>query len=522
MKKLIIVIGTLAAIAAWFSVANADLSFNAIQFNGSSDCMTINSSSSYSQPTTGKLTLSVWVHPDVANMPNTNGNTGYAGFFQKNESGKSEWEFRYYNVANTETNMRANERDIYIFNPTGGFGASSIYQGSQYAYGQWINYVGEFDGTYEYFYINGVLVSTFDYVTYPVTPSTTPAVLRVGCDKNQAYFQGSVGPMKIWNRDLTANEVMQQYTSNAANLTGLVGSWTASSSNIFVDSVAGNNSVATSGAPTFIAGLTKTRSPLVQSGRLPVTLAVPSGSLLLNGTNQYAFVATTTIHNLGVATSSFMVCGTVFLGNQGSVETIFDQHDAAHNAANTAGATGWAFQYNSGNSHLELVWGDGTQTAATTLDTTGKTVFDGHTHDYCVVADRVVYGVTQLWIDGIKVANVGEISTSTLTNNGDFSIGTRGNNHSTQFVNGSVSNVWYYVWPAGTPNGYIAAIEDIHQLGKTTFTTGLVSKWLLNGTSTDSVATNTLTLVGSPVYAAPFVRTTISTARIVAAPRTGA
>lgn len=465
-------------------------------FDGSTQEATIPNSAAYSIPTTGKLTISIWARPDADPMPNSNG-TGFVDFFNKNETGGSfhEWCFRWTNTVNTETNLRGNEQDFYVFAATGGLGLSPIAQQSQYYLGNWWLYTATADGNYAQFFMNGQRKSSFaNRILYSgsITPSATTAILRVARSvNNPSYFKGAIGPIKIWNRVLSDGEITRQYETNESNTTGLVGSWTADqANNRLTDSVSGNNGTLVN-SPTFISGLAQKRNPAIR------TQVETTKSLVLNGTTQYASIANATQTGLSVGTGDFMVCFRAQIAGRGTTQTFIDMHDTTHAAPNTAGATGWDIIWNS-NGNIQFRQGDGSTTGSSNYNVP---IFDNQFHDIALVSARNFgTGVSQVWVDGIKIGNNSGGPTGSWTSNGAFRIGTR-EDTTTQFLNGNVKNVYFFTWSKIADN-YFDAIEDLHNLQTTAYTNGLVSKWLMNGDANDSFGPNNLTLTGSPTFVA--------------------
>ena len=117
----------------------------AVHFNGSSDYGLIPDNDSFSIPTTNQFTVSIWLRPDTNQFPNYE-DTGYVNFFSKftyASPNTAEWEFRIYNLSNTETGGRDNELDFYVFNTTGGFGVSGSQQRSGDNTDKWIQFTSD-------------------------------------------------------------------------------------------------------------------------------------------------------------------------------------------------------------------------------------------------------------------------------------------------------------------------------------------------------------------------------------------
>ena len=75
---------------------------------------------------------------------------------------------------------------------------------------QWNNYVGTYDGSQSSFYINGELKQTVS-LTGTVVPDATGVMLIGGDDGYSRSINGQIGTVKIYNRGLSADEVIQDY-----------------------------------------------------------------------------------------------------------------------------------------------------------------------------------------------------------------------------------------------------------------------------------------------------------------------
>src|SRR5258708_37790199 len=99
-----------------------------LRFNGIDNYVEIPSSDDFSVSTSGELTVSAWLRPDVLNFPNW-GSTGYVHWMGKGETSQQEWVFRMYNRDNTtETAARPNRISFYGFNAEGGPGMGRFLQ----------------------------------------------------------------------------------------------------------------------------------------------------------------------------------------------------------------------------------------------------------------------------------------------------------------------------------------------------------------------------------------------------------
>src|SRR5258708_154581 len=100
---------------------------HAVDFNGSSEYMTVPSSADFSIPTTHQLTWEAWIRPDVLQYPNESSD-GYIDWMGKcqNYSPSCEWEARMYS-SNTPQG-RCNRLSAYVFNPGAGLGSGADWQ----------------------------------------------------------------------------------------------------------------------------------------------------------------------------------------------------------------------------------------------------------------------------------------------------------------------------------------------------------------------------------------------------------
>src|SRR5262249_55211295 len=130
---------------------NAD---SVLVFDGIDDDIEIPDSPDFSVATTGHLTVSAWMRPDVLTFPHAE-STGYVHWLGKGEAGQQEWVLRMYNAQPTDNPPRPNRISFYVFNPAGGEGIGSYFQEPVIA-GEWLHVVGTADGERTAIYKNGV------------------------------------------------------------------------------------------------------------------------------------------------------------------------------------------------------------------------------------------------------------------------------------------------------------------------------------------------------------------------------
>ena len=190
-----------------------------LQFNGTaSDYVEFPDSADFSVATTGSLSVSAWMRPDVLTFPNFE-STGYVHWLGKGEAGQQEWTFRIYNETTTDVPPRPNRISFYVFNPQGHQGVGSYFQ-EPVQIGEWIHVVGVADGENSSIYKNGVFKQSQSYAGI-ITPQHGTAPLRMATRDFRSFFLGTIRGVRIWNRALTASEV-QMVFNEAIPRDGLV------------------------------------------------------------------------------------------------------------------------------------------------------------------------------------------------------------------------------------------------------------------------------------------------------------
>ncbi len=225
-------------------------------FDGEADYIEISDDADFSVATTGQLSVSAWIRPDVLTFPVFQ-STGYVHWMGKGEAGQHEWVFRMYNEQTTDTPPRPNRISFYVFNPVGGEGIGSYFQEPVQA-GEWIHVVGMADGETTSIYKNGEFKDCDRYTgtgpgpchNYPsdrwITPTQGIAPLRIGTRDLESFFLGAIREVRIWSRALTAAEVGALYSGTVPQ-DGLVAEYLLGE-DIAVDSAGLHNG--------FIAGAT--------------------------------------------------------------------------------------------------------------------------------------------------------------------------------------------------------------------------------------------------------------------------
>lgn len=162
-------------------------------FNGD-DYIQIPDSDDFSVSTTGQLTVSFWLSPNVQNMSTSD----YVHFLGKGSAGSYEWAFRIYNANYSD---RPQSISIYHWNPTGGLGAGSRWDHSNIPNGSWVYVTGRFgrvDGSSDIsIFGNGVRADTDSYASYSIKPTNGSAPLKIGTRSNDSYLNGRIDELRL-------------------------------------------------------------------------------------------------------------------------------------------------------------------------------------------------------------------------------------------------------------------------------------------------------------------------------------
>jgi hypothetical protein len=190
-----------------------------LHFDGIRSYVEIPDSPDFSLSTTGQLTVSAWIRPEVLMFPTTE--KGYVHWMGKGGAGEQEWVFRMYSLDNDVG--RDNRISFYVFNPEGGEGIGSHYQdpNNPVRTNVWLHVVGAADAASTYIYVNGALIDSDIYIER-IQPRRGTAPLRIGTRDLNSYFQGDMREVRVWNRKLADAEIAALYSSDSVPPDGLV------------------------------------------------------------------------------------------------------------------------------------------------------------------------------------------------------------------------------------------------------------------------------------------------------------
>jgi hypothetical protein len=198
---------------ATISLPNGDL---CARFDGNMQYLELPDADDLSITTARRLTLEAWMRPDTLEFPAKEG-TGYVHWMGKGESGQQEYVLRMYSLTNTES--RPSRISGYAFNLSGGEGSGAYFQ-DPVAIGEWIHVVVAFNldefptdtppGSVK-IYKNGALRAVVHLSQFRVIPGNGTAPFRVATRDRHSYFLGAVGKVALYDRELTAAQVLSHH-----------------------------------------------------------------------------------------------------------------------------------------------------------------------------------------------------------------------------------------------------------------------------------------------------------------------
>jgi len=98
-------------------------------FDGIDDYIEIPDSPDFSVATTGQLTVSAWIRPDVLTFPIAQ-STGYVHWMGKGEPGQREWVFRMYNEQTKDDPPQAESHQLLCIQPGARTGNWELFSGA--------------------------------------------------------------------------------------------------------------------------------------------------------------------------------------------------------------------------------------------------------------------------------------------------------------------------------------------------------------------------------------------------------
>jgi hypothetical protein len=188
----------------------------AFAFDGRGQHLRFSKRSAFEIPRTGILTAELWMRPATLQFPRTEG-SGYVYVMGKGNPGAQEWFVRMYSRSNAEA--RPNRISGYAFNPRGGLGAGSYFQ-DRVLPRRWIHVAlvinakhrsARYPSGYTRIYKNGVLRDTDSLKDYDIVPRSGSAPLRIGTGYLGSFFQGAVGDVAFFDKELGGARIRAHY-----------------------------------------------------------------------------------------------------------------------------------------------------------------------------------------------------------------------------------------------------------------------------------------------------------------------
>jgi hypothetical protein len=207
--------GTAVGAPVRVRMPNGDRAF---RFDGRRQFLQFGDRKAFEIDATGVLTVEFWMRPDTLQFSDEEG-SGYVYTMGKGNPGAHEWYTRMYSRTNSES--RPNRISGYAFNPAGGLGAGSYFQ-DPVTVGQWIHVAlvinanarsSQYPMGYTRIYKNGVLRDTDSLAGYNIVPRSGSAPLRIGTGYLNSYFQGAIGDVAFYNKELSASRLKAHYAA---------------------------------------------------------------------------------------------------------------------------------------------------------------------------------------------------------------------------------------------------------------------------------------------------------------------
>ena len=181
----------------------------AFVFDGKNDKIVIPDNLDLSVATTGEFTIAMWTRFDRTTFTGEGYQRNYLHFLGKGGNGGDyEWMWRQHNASNREG--RPNRISFYIFNLKGGLGTGSYFEDKIYL-GEWMFITGVVRGKNVEIWKNGVRRDVDPLSNYNVVPRDGGAPANIGTSDGDSYFKGSADELRIYNRALSATEILALY-----------------------------------------------------------------------------------------------------------------------------------------------------------------------------------------------------------------------------------------------------------------------------------------------------------------------
>lgn len=204
-------------------------------YDGVGQYLTVPDAADLSVPRTGVLTIEAWLRPDTLQFPHGEGNgRGYVHWLGKGAPDQHEYVARMYSLVNDDD--RPSRISGYAFNAAGVLGAGSYFQDPVQA-GEWISYALVINTVtrdaahptgYTKVFKNGRLRDQDSLSDYSIVPEEGTAPFRVGTRDLESFFQGAIGKVAVYDRELSPAQLLRHHTTmlpppGSGRLVGTVG-----------------------------------------------------------------------------------------------------------------------------------------------------------------------------------------------------------------------------------------------------------------------------------------------------------
>jgi hypothetical protein len=185
-----------------------------VDFDGVRQYLEVASAPELSVPTTGILSIEVWMSLSTLQFRNQEG-SGYVYWLGKGDRRQYEYAGRIYSLNNTEAPPRPNRISGYVFNLAGGLGAGSYFQDTARLH-EWLHVVlvintkqisPQFPTGYFLIYKNGVMRKRTALNQFNIVPSAGNAPLRVATMNLKSFFAGAIGKIALYEYALTPQQI---------------------------------------------------------------------------------------------------------------------------------------------------------------------------------------------------------------------------------------------------------------------------------------------------------------------------
>lgn len=462
-----------------------------LYFDGSGDKVTFSDDSTLDFSATNTFTVSGWFrHPVISTNPDY--------LVTKHQSG----------VAGGYKIYMDSDGDIsFGIDDDGTWGPEDVIgddQGKNYDDNRWHYFAAVKDGTAGiYLYVDGVLIDQ-DTSLAANGSLTNSASFYVGIDADGTSnsWAGFVDEVKVVRQARSATQVLTDYLGSGVSTTGdgPVAHWKFdenTGTSTYDSTSNGNNSTTWTGNTTWATGKYGT-------------------ALSFDGTNDVVRFAETTSTDLGGSSSYTLSAWFKTTANYADNAVILAKYDAT-------GTLPFALYLNSSEQGV-FQFGDAGGNIVTITGTTALN--DGGWHHIVGVRD-VGADTAYLYIDGKLIGSSNDITTSSMVNNNDISIGNAGTSYLAYDFNGQIDDVRIY----GYARSATQVLEDMNAnlppgvsalfgSGQAYLSNGLVGYWRLdevgdatrtdfsgNGNDLTESTSDTITEVGGKFgYAGDFER----------------